>query len=79
MSYGDILKAVAKATGVELRAHEAPEALAEAALDEGKAAAIAKAAREEAVTSPVVSTATCFADGSLTDRVSWVKMVERVP
>jgi anaerobic selenocysteine-containing dehydrogenase len=79
MSYGDILKALAKATGVELRAHEAPKALAKEALDEGKAAAIAKAAREEAVPPPVVSTATRFADGSLTDRVSWVKMVERVP
>jgi anaerobic selenocysteine-containing dehydrogenase len=77
-SYGEILKALAKASGVELPAYEAAKALAEEALDDTKAAAIAKAAGEEVTPPPVVSTATSFADGSLTDRVGWIKMAERV-
>jgi len=78
MSYGDILKAFGKAMGIELRTHEPAKTLAGKALDETKAAAIAEAAREEVVSPLVVSTAISFADGSLTDRIGWTKMAERV-
>jgi len=78
LSYGDALKAVGKATGVELRAPAPTKALVEEPLDKSKAATIASAAREAAVRPPVESTAARFADGSLTERVSWIKMAERV-
>ncbi len=78
MSYGEILKAVGKAMGVELHAHAPTKVLAKEPLADAKAGAIAEAAREEVGPPPVASTAIRFADGSMTDRVSWAKMVERV-
>jgi anaerobic selenocysteine-containing dehydrogenase len=79
MSYGNILKAVSKAMDVELRAPSPSKAIAEKAIDKNKAVAIASAAREEErAKAPIRSTALRFADGSLTDRVCWMKMVEKV-
>jgi anaerobic selenocysteine-containing dehydrogenase len=78
LSYGDILKMAAKAMGIELHAAEPAEMLKEEALTEDRAGEIVKAAREEGAPCPVESTAISFADGSLTGRMSWVKMVERV-
>jgi anaerobic selenocysteine-containing dehydrogenase len=78
MSYGDTLKVLAEATGAELPAYDAAKPLAGEALDDTKAAAIAEAACKEVMPPSVVSTATSFADGSLTDRIGWAKMAERV-
>ena len=79
MSYGDILKAVSHAMNIELRAPSPTKALTAEAIDRNKAVAIASAAREEEPAKPrIQSTAIRFADGSLTDRVSWMKMVEKV-
>jgi anaerobic selenocysteine-containing dehydrogenase len=78
MSYGDMLKLLAKAVGAELPAHEAAKTLTAEAIDDAKSAAIAEAAGKEVTPQSVVSTATSFADGSLTDRIGWARMVERV-
>jgi anaerobic selenocysteine-containing dehydrogenase len=78
MSYGNMLRAVSGAMDVELRAPSPTKALAEEAIDRNKAVAIASAAREEAARPPIQSTAIRFADGSLTDRACWMKMVEKV-
>jgi len=78
ISYGNVLGAVSSAMDVELRAPSPTKALAEEAIDRNKAVAIASAAREEGAKPPVQSTAIRFADGSLTDRVCWMKMLEKV-
>ena len=78
LSYGDILRTVGQAMDVDLRAPAPAKVLVEEPLDKGKAAAIARAAREEEAAPGIESTATRFADGSLTDRLSWVKMAEKV-
>jgi len=78
LSYGDILKAVAKAMGVELRAQAPKKALVAGQLDQPTAAALADAARVAEAVPGIESTAIRFADGSLTDRVSWARMVENV-
>jgi anaerobic selenocysteine-containing dehydrogenase len=77
LSYGDILNAIARAMGVELRAPAPKKALVAGQLDQPTAAALADAAREAEAVPGVESTAIRFADGSLTDRVSWAKMVEK--
>ncbi len=78
MSYGNILRAVSSAMDIELRAPSPTKSLAEEAIDKNKAVAIASAAREEAAKPLTQSTATRFADGSLTDRACWRRMVEKV-
>jgi len=78
LSYGAILRAIASTMGIELHVPTLSKMLTREPLDESKAAAIARAAQEEAAPPHVRSSATRFADGFLTDRVSWVKMVEHV-